>query len=68
MIRILAGDTGCEVRSSDFNNGTFTSKGLTAPVVQQGGGLVNAFRFVKSTTDINPGFIGLNVSVALQHC
>ena len=45
----------------DFNNGAITSVGLLAPVPQQGGGSVNAVRFIKATTKISPAFLELNV-------
>lgn len=45
----------------DFNDGFNTTIGLKAPVAQQGGGLVNAFRFVSATTEISPSLIALNV-------
>ena len=45
----------------DFNSGIATSVGLLAPVPQQGGGLVNAVRFMKATTVISPPFLELNV-------
>lgn len=44
-----------------FNNGSGTTEGLKSPVAQQGGGLLNAFRLLTSTTIISPGFIELNV-------
>ena len=59
QVRGLLGTTGGPV---DFNNGIHTTNGLKAPVVQQGGGLVNALRFVKATTVIEPAFLELNVS------
>ena len=42
-----------------FNDGTKTYPFL-APVVQQGGGLVNAFKAVTSTTEISPSNLALN--------
>jgi len=45
----------------DFNTGVATIEGLLAPVPQQGGGLVNAVRFMKATTVISPAFLELNV-------
>jgi hypothetical protein len=59
-VRGLLGTTGGPV---DFNNGIHTTNGLKAPVVQQGGGLVNALRFVKATTVIEPAFLELNVCI-----
>jgi Subtilase family/Fn3-like domain len=57
-VRGLLGTTGNPI---DWNDGQATTVGLKAPVVQQGGGLVNALRFVKATTVIEPGFLELNV-------
>jgi subtilisin family serine protease len=57
-VRNQLGTTG---NSVDFNNGTTTTNNLRAPIAQQGGGLVNAFKFVKSVTEIAPAFIALNV-------
>lgn len=57
-VRGLLGTTGGPL---DFNNGRVTTNGLKAPVVQQGGGLVNAFKFLKATTVIEPAFLELNV-------
>jgi hypothetical protein len=45
----------------DFNNGTVTSVGTLAPVIQQGGGFINASRLFSSTTILSPAFIELNV-------
>src|SRR5204862_1741789 len=45
----------------DWNDGFNTTVGLKAPVAQQGGGLVDAFRFIRATTEISPSFIELNV-------
>jgi len=45
----------------EFNNGVTTIEGLLAPVPQQGGGLVNAVRFLKATTGILPAYLELNV-------
>ena len=45
----------------NFNDGDNATIALKAPVVQQGGGLANAFRFIKSVTEISPGFLELNV-------
>jgi len=45
----------------DFNTGIATMVGLLAPVPQQGGGLVNAVRFLKATTGISPAYLELNV-------
>jgi Subtilase family/Fn3-like domain len=45
----------------DFNNGTATSVGTLAPVIQQGGGFINASRLFSSTTILSPAFIELNV-------
>jgi hypothetical protein len=47
----------------DFNNGTQFSVGLKTSVAQQGGGLVDAYRLLKATTQIEPGFIELNVTL-----
>lgn len=58
-IRGLLGTTGSPI---DFNNGLVTATGLKAPVVQQGGGLVNAFKFLMATTLIEPAFLELNVN------
>jgi Subtilase family len=60
VIRSLIASTASPV---DWNDGVTTTVGLKAPVVQQGGGLINAYRFVRSTTVIEPGFIELNVSL-----
>lgn len=57
-VRGLLGTTGNPI---DWNDGKATAIGLKAPVVQQGGGLVNALRFVKATTVIEPAFLELNV-------
>ena len=57
-VRGLLGTTGSPI---DFNNGRVTTKGLKAPVVQQGGGLVNALKFIKATTLLEPAFLELNV-------
>jgi subtilisin family serine protease len=46
----------------DTNNGSATIIGLKASVAQQGGGLVNAHRFIGATTEISPSVIELNVS------
>lgn len=43
------------------NNGSSTTVGVMASVAQQGGGLVNAYRFITATTEISPGLIELNV-------
>jgi subtilisin family serine protease len=45
----------------DWNNGFTTTVGMKAPVAQQGGGLVDAFRFLSATTQISPSLIELNV-------
>lgn len=45
----------------DFNDGFRTTGGFKAPVPQQGGGLVDAFRFIRATTEISPSLIELNV-------
>jgi subtilisin family serine protease len=46
----------------DFNNGTATLAGTLAPVIQQGGGFINATKLFSSTTILSPGYIELNVS------
>src|ERR1700738_5076279 len=46
----------------DWNDGFSTTVGLKAPVAQQGSGLIDAYRMVKATTMIEPGFLELNVS------
>lgn len=45
----------------DFNDGFRTSVGFKAPIAQQGGGLVDAIRFIRATTEISPSLIELNV-------
>ena len=45
----------------DWNDGFTTTVGMKAPVAQQGGGLVDAFRFISTTTEISPSLIELNV-------
>lgn len=45
----------------DWNDGFTTTVGIKAPVAQQGGGLVDAFRFMSATTEISPSLIELNV-------
>jgi subtilisin family serine protease len=45
----------------DWNDGFTTTVGVKAPVAQQGGGLVDAFRFLTATTQISPSLIELNV-------
>lgn len=57
-VRDILSTTGTPV---EFNNGTVITKGLRAPIPQQGGGLVNAVKFIKSTTEVSPAFIALNV-------
>lgn len=47
----------------DFNDGHGTSVGTLAPVIQQGGGFINAAKLLSSTTTLSPGFIELNVSL-----
>jgi subtilisin family serine protease len=46
----------------DSNNGSVTRVGTKASVAQQGGGLVDAFKFIRATTEITPSLIELNVS------
>jgi subtilisin family serine protease len=50
----------------DWNDGHQTSIRLKAPVSQQGGGLINAFRLIKATTVIEPAFIELNVFISFN--
>src|ERR1700737_1775072 len=45
----------------DWNDGVSTTVGLKAPVAQQGAGLVDAYKLLKSTPVFNPGFLELNV-------
>ena len=55
-IRSILGTTATPLY---FNDGAQTYSFL-APVVQQGGGLVNAFKAVTSTTEISPSNLALN--------
>jgi hypothetical protein len=45
-----------------WNDGVDTFTGFVAPVAQQGGGLLDAPRFLSMTTEVNPSVIELNVS------
>ena len=57
-VKNILGTTAVPV---DSNNGSVTTVGVKASVAQQGGGLVDAFRFIRATTEISPGVIELNV-------
>lgn len=59
----LRGLLGTTAVPMDWNDGIQTSIRLKAPVSQQGGGLINAFRFLKATTEFDPAFIELNVNI-----
>ena len=48
-------------RPVDFNAGAGFEVGLKTSNAQQGGGLIDAYRVLKSTTEIEPGFLTLNV-------
>jgi subtilisin family serine protease len=60
-VRALLGTTAVPM---DWNDGLQTSIRLKAPVSQQGGGLINAFRFLKATTVLDPAYIELNVLIS----
>src|SRR5206468_638827 len=50
----------------DWNDVVTTTRGLKAPVIQQGGGLVDAVRFISATTVVSPSLIELNVNAFLK--